>query len=96
MFQKRQPEDHCQDNGIGFDPKYAEDIFMVFKRLHSYHEFQGSGVGLSICKKIIEKHNAIISAESKPGVGSSFIIDLPMVEIPPQLNQFSPEKVRVI
>jgi hypothetical protein len=65
------------DNGIGFDPKYAEDIFVVFKRLHSYHEFEGSGVGLSICKKIIEKHHGIISAESIPGTGSSFVIGLP-------------------
>src|ERR1051326_774529 len=65
------------DNGIGFDPKYADEIFMVFKRLHSYHEFEGSGVGLSICKKIIEKHNGFIIAESKPGNGSTFIFGLP-------------------
>ena len=65
------------DNGIGFDPKYADEIFMVFKRLHSYHEFEGSGVGLSICKKIIEKHNGFITAESKPGNGSVFIFGLP-------------------
>lgn len=65
------------DNGIGFDPKYAEDIFIVFKRLHSYQEFEGSGVGLSICKKIIENHNGFIKAESKIGEGSSFIIYLP-------------------
>jgi hypothetical protein len=49
-----------QDNGIGFDVKYADEIFMVFKRLHSYHEFEGSGVGLSICKKIIDRHNGLI------------------------------------
>lgn len=65
------------DNGIGFDPKYQEEIFMVFKRLHSYHEYEGSGVGLSICKKIMEKHNGFIIAESVPGEGSSFIIGLP-------------------
>jgi light-regulated signal transduction histidine kinase (bacteriophytochrome) len=50
---------------------------MVFKRLHSYHEFEGSGVGLSICKKIIEKHNGCITAQSKPDEGSTFIIGLP-------------------
>ncbi|MEP6597709.1 MAG: response regulator [Ginsengibacter sp.] len=66
-----------QDNGIGFDNKYAEDIFMVFKRLHSYHKFEGTGVGLSICKKIIEKHNGFISAESEIDKGSRFIIGLP-------------------
>lgn len=65
------------DNGIGFDPKYKEEIFLVFKRLHSYHEFEGSGVGLSICKKIVEKHNGSIFAESTPGEGSTFIIELP-------------------
>jgi signal transduction histidine kinase len=65
------------DNGIGFDPKYAEEIFMVFKRLHSYHEFEGTGVGLSICKKIIEKHNGFIKADSKVNEGSVFWIALP-------------------
>jgi signal transduction histidine kinase len=66
-----------QDNGIGFDDKYAEDIFRVFKRLHSYHEFEGTGVGLSICKKIVEKHNGFIKAESEINKGSTFIIGLP-------------------
>ena len=68
---------YIQDNGIGFDPKYAEDIFVVFKRLHSYHEFEGTGIGLSICKKIIDKHNGYITAESSPDKGSTFIITLP-------------------
>ncbi|HET9429522.1 MAG TPA: ATP-binding protein, partial [Chitinophagaceae bacterium] len=67
------------DNGIGFDEKYAGEIFMVFKRLHSYHEYEGTGVGLSLCKKIIEKHNGFISASSKPGEGSKFVISLPEV-----------------
>jgi light-regulated signal transduction histidine kinase (bacteriophytochrome) len=66
-----------RDNGIGFDDKYAEDIFRVFKRLHSYHEFEGTGVGLSICKKIVEKHNGFIKAESEIDKGSTFIIGLP-------------------
>src|SRR5436190_12741513 len=68
------------DNGIGFDPKYKEEIFLVFKRLHSYHEFEGSGVGLSICKKIVEKHNGSIVAESTPGEGSAFTIELPEMQ----------------
>jgi len=70
-----------QDNGIGFDDKYAEDIFRVFKRLHSYQEFEGTGVGLSICKKIVEKHNGFIKAESKIDTGSTFIIGLPEMQM---------------
>ena len=70
-----------QDNGIGFDDKYAEDIFRVFKRLHNYQEFEGTGVGLSICKKIVEKHNGFIKAESKIDNGSAFIIGLPETQL---------------
>ena len=70
-----------QDNGIGFDDKHAEEIFMAFKRLHSYQKFEGTGVGLSICKKIVEKHNGFIRAESKIDQGSTFIIGLPEMHI---------------
>ena len=66
------------DNGIGFDNKYAHEIFMLFKRLHSQHEFEGTGVGLSICKKIVEKHNGSLTAISELQKGSSFIITLPI------------------
>jgi signal transduction histidine kinase len=65
------------DNGIGFDPKYSDEIFVVFKRLNSYHEYEGTGVGLSICKKIMEKHNGSIIAQSEPGKGSIFSFVLP-------------------
>lgn len=86
-----------QDNGIGFDPKYADDIFMVFKRLHSYHEFEGSGVGLSICKKIIDKHNGVIRAESEIGNGSKFIIEFPLVKmIVPAEKEMQVEKLNAI
>jgi light-regulated signal transduction histidine kinase (bacteriophytochrome) len=68
---------YFRDNGIGFDAKYAEEIFVVFKRLHSYHEFEGTGIGLSICKKIVEKHKGFITAKSNPNEGSTFIITLP-------------------
>ena len=70
------------DNGIGFDQKYADEIFVLFKRLHPYNEFQGSGVGLSICKKIIEKHRGFITAKSKDGEGSTFVIGIPQKKIP--------------
>jgi signal transduction histidine kinase len=68
---------HVKDNGIGFDAKYSEDIFVVFKRLHSYHEFEGTGIGLSICKKIVDRHNGYITAASKPNEGATFTITLP-------------------
>jgi len=66
-----------RDNGIGFDQRYADEIFVVFKRLHSYHEFEGTGIGLSICKKIVEKHNGLIDVKSKINEGSTFVVTLP-------------------
>ena len=84
-----------QDNGIGFDAKYADEIFMVFKRLHSYHEFEGSGVGLSICKKIIDRHSGSIKAESKIGEGSKFIIEFPVLKLKTQLPDLRIEKLNV-
>ncbi|MEO6613716.1 MAG: response regulator [Chitinophagaceae bacterium] len=65
------------DNGIGFDEQYSEDIFKVFKRLHSYQQYEGTGVGLSICKKIVEQHGGFIRAKSVVDEGSTFIIGLP-------------------
>jgi signal transduction histidine kinase len=67
-----------EDNGIGFDQRYAEEIFGMFKRLHRNSEFEGTGIGLALCKKIVEQHNGFISARSKPGEGSTFIISLPV------------------
>jgi signal transduction histidine kinase len=67
-----------EDNGIGFDQKFAEDIFGMFRRLHNSGEFEGTGIGLALCKKIIEQHNGFISARSKPDEGSTFIISLPL------------------
>lgn len=65
------------DNGIGFSAEYADDIFKPFKRLHSVQEYEGTGIGLSICRKIVEKHGGKITAQSTPGKGSSFFIELP-------------------
>jgi len=67
-----------EDNGIGFDQKYSEQIFGMFKRLHLNTEFEGTGIGLALCKKIVEKHNGYISASSKINEGSTFIISLPL------------------
>lgn len=67
-----------QDNGIGFDEKYLDRIFTVFQRLHGRSEYEGSGIGLAVCRKIVERHNGQITASSEPGKGSSFVVTLPL------------------
>ncbi len=79
----REPEMHygriyIEDNGIGFDQKYAEQIFDMFRRLHSGAEYEGTGIGLALCKKIVEMHKGFISALGKPGEGAIFIVSLPL------------------
>jgi hypothetical protein len=66
------------DNGLGFEEQYAESLFILFYRLHHKADFPGSGIGLSICKKIVENHSGYIIAEGKPDVGSTFIVFLPV------------------
>ena len=65
------------DNGIGFDNAYAEKIFVLFNRLHNKDEYSGTGIGLSICKKIVENHEGYITANGQPNVGATFTIYLP-------------------
>jgi signal transduction histidine kinase len=68
------------DNGIGFDPAYAERIFLLFQRLHGMSEYSGTGIGLAICKKIVESHHGSIHATGQPGEGAQFIVTLPLTQ----------------
>jgi len=72
-----QYELRIQDNGIGFDEKYLEKIFAVFQRLHGRQEYEGTGIGLAVCRRIVERHGGTITATSKPDEGATFIITLP-------------------
>jgi PAS domain S-box-containing protein len=69
-----------EDNGIGFDEKYLDRIFTVFQRLHGRMEYEGSGIGLAVCRKIVERHGGQITAHSKEGAGAKFFIDLPLTQ----------------
>ncbi|MBI5385299.1 MAG: PAS domain-containing protein [Verrucomicrobia bacterium] len=67
-----------EDNGIGFDLKYLDRIFAVFQRLHSRQEYEGTGIGLAVCRKIALRHGGDITAQSQPGQGATFIVTLPL------------------
>ena len=67
-----------KDNGIGFEEKYLDRIFNIFQRLHGRGEYPGTGVGLAVCRRIVERHGGTITATSRPGEGSTFVVRLPL------------------
>lgn len=75
------PDGACEirisDNGIGFDEKYLDRIFTIFQRLHGRFEYEGTGIGLAVCRKIVDRHGGFVTATSVPGAGATFIITLP-------------------
>jgi signal transduction histidine kinase len=81
---ERTPSTHCeirvQDNGIGFEEVYLDRIFELFQRLHGRNEYEGTGMGLAICRKIAERHGGGITAQSAPGQGATFIVTLPLTQ----------------
>lgn len=71
-----------EDNGIGFDEKYLDRIFTIFQRLHGRFEYEGTGIGLAVCRKIVDRHGGLITAESRPDHGATFIVTLPPKQKP--------------
>ncbi len=71
-----------QDNGIGFDEKYLDRIFSPFQRLHGRGRYAGTGMGLAICRRIVERHHGQLTARSRPGEGATFIVQLPLTQPP--------------
>lgn len=69
---------YVQDNGIGFEEQYLDRIFTIFQRLHGKNQYEGTGIGLAICKKIVDRHGGTITASSKLGEGTTFIVTLPI------------------
>jgi light-regulated signal transduction histidine kinase (bacteriophytochrome) len=76
-----QVEIYISDNGIGFDEKYLDRIFTIFQRLHGRFEYEGTGIGLAVCRKIVDRHGGFITATSTPNAGATFIVTLPLKQV---------------
>ena len=81
---RTQPEGACRisivDNGIGFAEKYLDRVFTIFQRLHGRGVYEGTGIGLAVCRRIVERHGGTITARSTPGHGSTFIVTMPVIQ----------------
>jgi signal transduction histidine kinase len=96
IFSGRSPDELCeiyvQDNGIGFDEEQAERIFHIFQRLHSRSEYEGTGIGLAVCRRIAERHHGTITAHSRPGEGARFVVTLPLKRV--EGDPHPPDEIR--
>lgn len=88
---RRRVELQVIDNGIGIDEAYKERIFKPFQRLHSQGNYSGTGIGLAVCKRIVERHSGTLRVESQPGYGSVFIVNLPMSQASVEKSRSFPE-----
>jgi light-regulated signal transduction histidine kinase (bacteriophytochrome) len=80
------------DNGIGFDPQYSTRIFRAFERLHGRAAYPGTGIGLALCRKIVERHSGTITAESRVGFGATFTVTMPIEQHPdPEAEAETPD-----
>jgi signal transduction histidine kinase len=69
-----------EDNGIGFDEKHLDRMFQPFQRLHSRRHYEGTGMGLAICRRIVDRHHGTLAAKSRLGEGATFIVTLPAIQ----------------
>src|SRR4051794_16678892 len=91
--EKESDGEYCRiiitDNGIGFDNQYSDKIFTIFQRLHPGERYEGTGIGLAITRKIVEKHNGIIVASRRENEGATFVLVLPLKQYAPTEIQMS-------